>query len=281
MHRLRSGRRMSRVAVLALAASAVLSPLTASAPEIATAATTSYVRGADISWPQCPTTVGIPSRRGLDQPMPARTSDFVVVGLTNGPAFYPNPCIEQQMRWVRNHHVFASAYSVTTYPRARQVKRYGASGPFSAGSLVGRLRNTGYNQARFNIATMKGAGLRSPAVWIDVEPSTVIPWSGSVVRNRAVVDGIVRGYKDAGYRVGIYSTRYLWQQILGNARYGLPEWRTAGRATMSSALRKCSSGSVQGGRAVMTQWYTLTRDFDLMCPGYGTRAAMRRWFHKY
>jgi hypothetical protein len=31
----------------------------------------------------------------------------------------------------------------------------------------------------------------------------------------------------------------------------------------------------------MAQWWIPSKDFDVMCPGYGNRSAMRRWFHKY
>lgn len=270
-----------RIPFLALAALALLGALVAPPAGRAEAATTNHVVGADISWPQCPDTVGIPARRGQNQPMPPKTSDFVVVGVTNGIAFTPNPCIGRHMAWVTSHHVYAAAYAMTTYPRPRQLDKYGAHGPYDRATPAGRLRNAGYNQARFNVRTMKQAGLDSPVVWVDVEPSTVAPWSGSKAGNRAVFEGVVRGYRDAGYKVGIYSTQYLWQGVLGGVRYGLPEWRTAGGTSMSAALGKCSGSTVQGGPGVMAQWWTSSRDLDVACPRHDSRSAMRSWFHKY
>lgn len=274
----RTGHRPRRAAV-ALAAAAVLTPLLGLGP--ATASTPTRVVGADVSWPQCPKGMGIPERPGEGQPMPLSTAKFVVLGVTNGIAFTPNPCLTRQLNWVKRHHVYASGYAMTTYPRPKQVTKYGASGPFRHAHLVGKLRNAGFAQARFNVATMKRVGLRSPIVWVDVEPSSVRPWTRNLARNRAVLRGVVAGYRAAGYRVGFYSTQYLWSQIAGKARYGLPEWRPAGVSSKSAALYKCSHYSFQGGPAVLAQWGTVRRDFDVMCPGYGRPAVMRRYFHKY
>ncbi len=213
--------------------------------------------------------------------MPPTSSRFVVAGLTNGPAFTPNPCLRREVSWIRNHEVYAAAYAVTTYPTARHLARYGVRGPYGRRTLLGRLHNVGYNQARFNIATMRGAGLRSPAVWIDVEHSSLMAWPRTPTRNRAVIEGLMRGYRDAGFRIGVYSTQSVWREILGNVRYGLPEWRTAGPTSMSSALSRCRSGSFQGGPSVMGQWWSPSRDFDVICPGHNRRAVMRTWFHKY
>jgi hypothetical protein len=274
-----TGHRLRRPAAALLAVAAALLPLAGPAPASASAPT--RVVGADVSWPQCPKGMGIPERRGEGQPMPLRTARMVVLGITNGIAFTPNPCLTRQLAWVRNHHVYAAGYAMTTYPRPRQVRKYGADGPFRHAQLVGKLRNTGFAQARYNVATMKRTGLRSPVVWVDVEPSTVRPWSRNLARNRAVLRGVVAGYRAAGYRVGFYSTQYLWQEIVGSAGYRLPEWRPAGVTSRAAALYKCSHYSFQGGPAVLAQWGTGRRDFDVMCPGYGRRAVMRRYFHKY
>ena len=42
-------------------------------------------KGADISWPNCPKGMGIPSRRTLGLPMPKKHAQFAIIGLTNGP----------------------------------------------------------------------------------------------------------------------------------------------------------------------------------------------------
>ena len=259
----------------------VVSLVVATVPSVATATRPHHVVGADISWPQCPKNVGIPSRRGLDKPMPLRTARYVVVGLTNGPGFFPNPCITSQVRWVKRHHVWTAAYAVTTYPRPRQLAKYGTTGPHSSTHLHGRLWNTGYAEAEFNVATMERVHLTSPIVWVDVEPYSVRPWTRNRARNAAVVEGAVQAYRDAGLKVGFYSTQLMWRGIVGRLRYGLPEWRTAGPRTMADALRMCSRDPIQGGRAVLAQWWNDDRDFDVTCPGHGSRAQLREYFHRY
>src|SRR5689334_16441916 len=141
--------------------------------------------------------MGIPERQGEDKPMPLRTARYVVVGLTNGPGFHPNPCLKRQVGWVRRHHVRAAAYAVTTYPTPRQLAHHGTSGPHPHRALLGRLWNTGYAQAEFNLRTMRAVHLASPVVWVDVEPYSVRPWTGNRTRNAAVVKGAVQAYRDA------------------------------------------------------------------------------------
>src|SRR5699024_11382000 len=56
------------------------------------------------------------------------------------------------------------------YPDETTLAVYAWDGPYSGATKMGRLRNTGYQQARFNLDTMIEAGLQTPVIWIDVEP---------------------------------------------------------------------------------------------------------------
>ncbi|MGA9749590.1 MAG: hypothetical protein WBQ50_19220 [Nocardioides sp.] len=267
---------------------AVLAALTAAA--IATSATPmpspeeprlgrGPVVGADISWPNCPRGLGISSRPTLGKPLPRRQARFVVIGLTNGPAFHPNPCLAAHVEYARERRLWTSAYAVATYPTAGQLERYADDGPRSTDTERGRLFNTGYAQALINVEEMREVGLDSPAVWVDVEPvSPPAPWSGRVRANKAVVDGVLAGYRDEGLRVGFYSVATLWQQIMGSTRYGLPEWRSAGPTTRQRALAMCGSGRFQGGPAVIGQWWDDDRDYNVLCPGEPAQDVLDRWF---
>lgn len=237
--------------------------------------------GRDISWPQCPRSASFGGRHGLGQPMPDPGVSFVIVGLTNGRAFTPNPCLAMHLRWVRRHHVHASAYAFAAYPSKVDLRRYRTKGPYDGARFLGRLKNSGHAGARYNIRTMKRHGFTTPHVWLDVEPSSSRPWSGRRDWNAAVVKGWVRAYRDAGYTVGVYSTPHLWRGIVGRLRLGLPEWRTAGPASPRAALAKCRGESIQGGRAVVAQWWTQRRDFDRICPGLPRGRTMARYFHKW
>jgi hypothetical protein len=238
------------------------------------------VLGADISWPQCPKGMGIPEKPTQGAPLPTAAARFVVLGLTNGPSFVANPCLADQVRWVADRHLMAAAYSVVSYPDRATVKRYGGVGPFDGGTRAGALSNVGYQAALFNTRTLKRVGLRTPFVWVDVEPVPKFAWSSDLTANAAVVQGMVRGYADAGYPTGFYSTPSLWQRVVGSWAVGSPEWRAAGETSHDEALNRCGPDwSIQGGQAVLGQWVEAGRDRNLTCPGVS--ADLARWFHQY
>ena len=239
------------------------------------------VVGADISWPQCPEGMGIPERRTKGLPMPEDDAEFVVVGLTNGPGFTPNPCLDDQVAWVEDRGLMSAAYAIASYPDDATLKRDAWDGPFSGATLKGRLRNVGYQQARFNIESINDSGLQTPIVWIDVEPVPDFDWSADPAANAAVVAGAARGYTDAGYAIGIYSTPFLWETVVGDYRLGgVPEWRAAGQTSRAEATDRCGEDwSIQGGTAVMGQWVEAGRDKDVTCPDIAS--DLGRWFHQY
>ena len=238
--------------------------------------------GNDISWPQCPKGMGVLGHRGFGLPMPRASAQFVVIGLTNGVGYAPNQCLASQVSWAKTHHVYAAAYSITTYPTPRQLATYGRKGPYKGTSMAAKLGNAGYAQARFNVASLRRAALVSPMVWVDVEPFGKALWTKNIAANKAVIDGVFRGYRAANIKVGIYSNKLGYAKILGSTRYGLPEWRTAGPRTQSVARGRCaSSHSLQGGPAVLVQWWTASVDHNVTCPSSNTPAVMRAYFRKY
>lgn len=239
------------------------------------------VPGQDISWPQCPPNVGIRDLKGLSQPMPYEDIRFLIIGLTNGRSFTRNPCLKMHLDWARRHHVWTAAYAFTTFPHDWQVRRLGDTGPYNGRRWLGRVQNTAWKTAIFNIRTMREHDFRSPHIWIDVEASSSRPWTGNKQWNRAVLDAWIKAYRDSGHTVGIYSSRYIWQGIMGQHRMGLPEWRTAGPASPRAALARCRERSFQGGHGILAQWWDNRRDYDRMCPGFQGQATMRRFFVKF
>ena len=238
------------------------------------------VFGADASWPQCPKGMGIPEKRTEGQPMPTEAAEFVVLGLTNGPSFVANPCLESQVRWVKDRHLMVAAYSIVSYPDRRTLRDLGDQGPFPGDTRLGALRNVGYQAALYNLATMRRAGLQTPVVWIDVEPVLHFDWSPDLRANAAVVEGVARGYQDSGYRIGFYSLASLWSRVVGNLRTGAPEWRPAGSRGLGEALNRCGKDwSFQGGPAILGQWVEDGRDRNVTCPGAVTDLGL--WFHQY
>jgi hypothetical protein len=227
--------------------------------------------------------MGIPSRKTQGLPMPTKNAKFVILGLTNGPGFYPNPCLKSQVRWATKRGMWVGTYAMTTYPKPAQLRAYGSSGPWGTTGRLNRLRNAGYAQAEFNLATMDRVGLTKKFIWVDVEPYPVAPWTTNRTRNKAVLDGVLKGYRDAGLDVGFYTSPGPWADIIGGARYRLPEWRTAGGHPYSNtswpdARRMCRVGSVQGGPILVAQWWDTVRDHNVLCPRARTAATVERLF---
>lgn len=254
-----------------------------SIPPLPTFTARGAVEGADVSWPQCPKGMGIAQKRSKDAPMPLDTAQFVVLGLTNGPGFVANPCLESQLAWARQRHLLVSAYSVISAPYGDVLARYGGTGPYDPSTSSGRLGNVGYQEALFNVATMRAVGLRTPFVWLDVEPVTGFDWPsgapGDTQANAAVVKGAARGYAGQGYGVGVYSIGSLWRRVVGDLRLGVPEWRPAGSAGRDEALRRCGGEWMfAGGAAVLAQWVQDGRDRDVTCPGQSPYLSL--WFHQ-
>jgi hypothetical protein len=267
--------------LLAVALAAPVIALSGSGPATAAVAPTAVPgavqTGGDVSWPNCPKGMGIPSRRSPGNPMPVSTASFVVVGLTNGPGWYPNPCLAAHVAWARTQGVWTSAYSMTTFPTAAQRAAYGGSGPWSAATRTGRLRNAGYQQALFNVASMRGTGLRVPFVWVDVEPYPTHPWPHDVLGNREVVRGVLRAYHDNGYGVGFYSYDNGWRSVVGAWRKpAYPAWVPVGPVSngRARAAARCGRPSFSGGPVYLAQWVQDARDRDVTCPALVGRAAL-------
>lgn len=249
-------------------------------PSVPPAEDRGIVEGGDLSWPQCPEGMGIKERRTLGLPMPLGSAEYVVIGLTNGPAFTPNPCLASQVEWAEKNKVMTSAYAVISYPDAATLRERGGEGPGDAETQVGRLTNVGYQQAQWNLKAMERAGLESPSVWMDVEPVPDWEWSDDIAANQAVVKGALAGYQEAGKRVGVYSIEGLWTPIVGDLHLQLPEWRPAGETSRAAALERCGGDWMfQGGAAVMVQWLEDSRDRNVTCPGESVQLPL--WFHQY
>ena len=227
------------------------------------------LRGHDISWPQCPTAVG-----GFGLPLPPASSQFVVIGLTKGLPFTENPCLASQLKWATDNRKPAQAYTMAAFPTAAQLATYRTQGPWSSATRAGQLSNVGYAEARFAVASLVKTGFAPRVVWIDVEPRPAQPWPTATAvqqrENRYVIEGLMRGLRDARYSYGLYSFASGWASITGSWRLpGVPVWATAGMLDYpNEALDRCRQPSFSGGRVYISQWYDNTRDYDLTCDPY-------------
>ncbi len=262
--RRRAGRVPARAGVLAVVV--LVMTLLAAVPRPAEAAP---LYGNDISWPQCPASLG-----GYGLPMPPTSTAFVIVGLTKGLAFTENPCLGSQVSWLTANSTPAHAYTMATFPTQEQLETYGDAGPWSPGTRAGRLRNVGYAEAGFALETLADVGWSPPVVWIDVEPRAAQPWPTSTAQqrleNRYVIAGLMRGLREGGVGRGFYSYTNGWNEITDSWRLAdVPVWATAGRLDYpTEALDRCTQPSFSGGPVYVSQWYDSTRDYDLTCGTY-------------
>ena len=241
---------------------------------LAHAARADTMFGHDVSWPQCSAAEG-----GYGLPMPPTSTQFVIVGLTHGLAFTENPCLAGQVNWLRTHGKPGHGYAMGTFPTSSQLSTYGDDGPWDPATRAGQLRNVGYAEATFAVASMDRIGWRPPMVWIDVEPRRNQPWpTGSAEReqeNRAVLEGLARGLSDRGFAQGFYSYTNGWRQIVGDWRLPtVPVWATAGRLDYPGEARdRCTQPSFSGGPVRLAQWTDGTRDYNVTCHGASFQAA--------
>ena len=226
--------------------------------------------GGDISWPSCPvgTPGALPKKQGKGLPLPGPDAQFVVIGLTDGPGFYPNPCLPWEVQQARRRGLLVAAYALTTLPNAAQIKQYGGSGPYRT-----RLENAAWQQAQVNLRSLKTAGLPTRTIWMDVEPQPYLsPWGDDVAANRTVVLTVRDAYRKAGYATGLYSSDTPWLRITGGLQLPDPTWVTVGPRGRAAAISKCAAPTFSGGPAVLAQWWdTEVEDLDLVCPGVDGR----------
>lgn len=211
----------------ALVALAVLGPVVPTlAMSTARTAAVGTVDGNDFSWPQCAKGVG----NGQGQPLPVAHRDFMIVGLTNGTGLHENPCLADEWQYARDHADHVTGYTVPTYP-VRAERQDATDGHYGhCTTLRCRLRNNGWAQGRFAVRSLRSVGAHPPMVWVDVETRYRHPWTSYRWRNRLVVRAEIASLEHAGYRVGIYSTNYMWHHIVG-FETALPEWVPAGSTT--------------------------------------------------
>ena len=205
---------------------------------VAASAASTYP-GYDISWPQCPKSAG----DGEAWPLPSQHARFMIVGLTDGTGQVENPCLASEWRYAKRHANRIGAYQFPTYPN-RAEQRRARTGHFgTCTTLRCRLRNNGWTQARHAKASLRRVGGKPPMVWVDVEPRPQQPWTSSTAHNQVVIRSDIAALQGFGYRVGIYSTAALWQEIAGY-RIHLPEWVPDPGTRTGGCNRRFSAGRV-------------------------------------
>jgi len=114
--------------------------------------------------------------------------------------------------------------------------------------------------------------------WLDVETMNSWQTAGNVdatARNAASLEGMKQFYASEGVsKVGIYSTSYQWNQIVGNTLEtsttganlkGLESW-LAGAASATDAKKRCTTlRGLTGGPVIMNQYVSRNLDYNYSC----------------
>lgn len=197
--------------------------------------------GYDISHPQCKT------------PLPTKVVGFAIIGLNKGKPFTENPCFEKQWAWANTYDA-AAIYINTADPGRGAPEAYGQE---IAKDTIDRL-------------TKFGIGKQIP-IWLDVE--TLNTWS-EPSRAVVVLTEIMHLLTDAGWHVGIYSTKVHWFEITLNAKVGVPTWRAIGKypdvpSGVAAAKKACTEAGIAGTIPAMVQFVAtvdgITLDRNILC----------------
>lgn len=271
----RSTRLPSLVAAVALLAGAGVAADPVVQPA---AAAPAVLDGVDIGYPQCvkPTT---PVRSGTGKPLhPDSSVGFTITQANAGLAYYRNNCLGDHFAWGRARGPWLGTYVFPNYPDAAMLKaatngRYGA-----CTTTTCRLRTSGYDQTKWAMARVAETGVRVPMVWVDVEHQPNLggtrEWrTGTTGReqNREVLRGVFDYLTENGYRIGLYSYAYGWNQIVGDWSLPYPQWVPSGLDTKAARLAKCdpaagfSDGPIWVVQSVVRPGNNTDWDYNSVC----------------
>ena len=240
--------------------------------------------GNDISWPQCKKLKSLPSGQA-----------FGIVGVNHGRANDTNTCLAQELTWAgkstgKTRQPKVAVYANTGNPG--DVSPAVADWPTSNRDIVNATitdsdpygtctgANTaacawqyGYNMANADVADRGVPNLGSYRWYLDVE--TTNSWSANLANNAADLEGMVAFFRGISVTVGLYSTSYQWNQIVGsydssaditgNSLDGLISW-LPGASSQSGATAMCKQPPLTaGGTVALTQYVSGQFDYNVSC----------------
>lgn len=267
--------------VLGVVSILVAAPYAAAKPLASVKVTTPV--GMDISYPQCGTRL-------------VKTQAFGIVGVNGGLATTTNPCLKDQLVWASASVGGTSQEKIQVYVNTGNPGGLGTvSWPTSStpenphgvcdnSDSLACAWQYGWNRAsedidlRFVPAATQAGINALPATykwWLDVE--TANTWKEptsefNTLSNVSVLEGMTAHFQSVGARVGLYSTGYQWNQIVGSSvsltsnLNGLDNWR-AGATTLDFARQSCTIDAplTIGGKVVLEQYVFSGRDYDYSC----------------
>lgn len=236
----------------------------------------STLLGNDVSWPQCGRT--LPGEQA-----------FAIVGVNGGLANDTNPCFDTQLAWAQGSTGATVQPKVALYVNTANPGFANSGGTWWPDSNVYPLSGVtvdnpygtctgGYDTA---CAYMYGyakawddvylRGVSQPSLytwWLDVETENT--WSNDRAANAADLEGMTDMFHSVGARVGLYSTSYMWSQIVGplpasSTLNSLPSW-LPGASSEKGAKALCSAAPLtNGGVVTLTQFVSHNLDYNVSC----------------
>ena len=211
--------------------------------------------GTDIGWPQC------------GRALPDMAVDFTIIQVTAGRPGTVSPCLREQAAWARSVRSVVNAYVVPGSPSAADLAAADRRGSCH-GERSCRLRAAGAADAAHALAGAEASGLDARGWWLDIEDVAARTlWSRDTDANTQVVIGWRDELRRAGKKVGAYSTRGYWRQVVGHWQADLPQWPAVGLAGVDAARRACAR-PFTSGPVLLTQWLTGPLDGNVLCPGH-------------
>jgi hypothetical protein len=237
--------------------------------------------GYDVSYPQCGKTLPY-------------SQAFGIVGVNGGKATTANPCLKDQLAWawkstgVARPQPKAAVYlntanpgeyisSVTTWPRSGSTPYGSCAGTRTAACSW----QYGWERAKNSVVSfftpVAPAAHADPASytwWLDVENGNT--WQSTAAdakaQNRATLEGMTAYLTSRGAAVGLYSTGYQWDQIIGAGSVpttsnlaGRSSW-LAGATTLNEAISNCAQPALTPrGHVALTQYVVNNLDRDHSC----------------
>jgi len=183
--------------------------------------------GWDISWPQCTSTTGTRT-----PPAPAQ---FGVVGVSHGRSYTTNSCAAAQFAWARGLAAEPALYIVLDAPHSGGTYELrGTTGPSGScasppSDMSCNDYNYGWNNAATEYAYASGNGMASQVWWLDVETGDCWDFACDggydTANNWRVLQGNIDYLHTRGVTVGIYSTAYQFNLIVGSGyKPAAPVW---------------------------------------------------------
>lgn len=242
--------------------------------------------GIDVSYPQCGRT--LPSGQG-----------FGIVGVNGGNAVTFNQCLSTQLLWAKQsvgtpNQAPIQLYVNTGNPGGLNTPSWPKNNTDPVGNVApnpyGECDGSdslpcawqyGWNRAVDDVVNWFApqaaiAGISTePSVypwWLDVETANTWKYGSEFAfqSNKAVLEGMTAYFQSRGITVGVYSTNYQWNLIVGpvpsgSNLLGLRNWR-AGAANLAQAQEYCSLTPLTAGASViMTQFVIDNLDHNYSC----------------